>query len=144
MRESAVPIRTEITVPTKGTPTTIASFSLNPVSEYPFERAYESHRTCRLSEYWYSTEQRVKRGEVGVGVGKANTTAMKSFLGFTVYFCTFVEGYARYAAPLHDMTRSEFSWDEATWSRDYRKDFETFKEALYTAMDLIYPDFDLT
>jgi hypothetical protein len=75
---------------------------------------------------------------------KANTTAMKSFLGFTVYFCTFVEGYARYAAPLHDMTRSEFSWDETTWSRDYRKDFETFKEALYTAMDLIYPDFDLT
>ena len=75
---------------------------------------------------------------------KANTTAMKSFLGFTVYFCTFVEGYARYAAPLHDMTRVEFSWDETTWTRDYRKDFETFKEALYTAMDLIYPDFDLT
>ena len=75
---------------------------------------------------------------------KANTTAMKSFLGFTVYFCTFVEGYARYAAPLHDMTRVEFSRDETTWTRDYRKDFETFKEALYTAMDLIYPDFDLT
>jgi hypothetical protein len=42
MRESAVPVRTETTVPTKGTPTTLASFSINSISVYPFEQAYES------------------------------------------------------------------------------------------------------
>ena len=75
---------------------------------------------------------------------KVNTTLMKSFLGFTVYFSSFTENYAALAAPLHDMTKIPFDWDPNTWTRDYKADFETFKAALVSAMDLIYPDFSLT
>ena len=42
------------------------------------------------------------------------------------------------------MTRSTFDWDESTWTRDYRADFATFKEALINSMDLVFPDFSLT
>ena len=48
---------------------------------------------------------------------KANTTLMKSFLGFTVYFSSFTENYAALAAPLHDMTKIPFDWDPSTWTR---------------------------
>jgi hypothetical protein len=75
---------------------------------------------------------------------KANTTLTKSFLGFSVYFGAFTENYAALAAPLHDMTRSTFDWDESTWTRDYRADFDTFKQALINSMDLVFPDFSLT
>ena len=75
---------------------------------------------------------------------KENTTLVRAFLGFSVYFISFTENYAHYAAPLHDMTKDNFNWDESTWSRDYRADFERFKEALDASMDRIYPDFSLT
>ena len=58
---------------------------------------------------------------------KENKTQMQSFLGFSVYFMHFVERYAHFAAPLHDMTRDDFDWDKSTWTRDYAEDFETFK-----------------
>ena len=74
---------------------------------------------------------------------KANTTLTKSFLGFLVYFGAFTENYAALAAPLHDMTRSTFDWNESTWTRDYSADFETFKAALIASMDLVFPDFSL-
>ena len=75
---------------------------------------------------------------------KENTTLVRAFLGFTVYFISFTENYAHHAAPLHDMTRDGFDWNESTWQRDYRADFERFKEALDASMDRIYPDFTLT
>ena len=79
------------------------------------------------------------------GKGKReNTTLVRAFLGFTVYFISFTENYAQHAAPLHDMTKDSFDWNESTWQRDYRADFERFKEALDASMDRIYPDFTLT
>ena len=74
---------------------------------------------------------------------KENKTQMQSFLGFSVYFMHFVERYAHYAAPLHDMTREDFDWDKSTWTRDYVNDFETFKQKLLECMEIIYPDFTL-
>jgi hypothetical protein len=65
-------------------------------------------------------------------------------LGFSVYFGAFTENYAALAAPLHDMTRSTFDWDESTWTCDYRADFDAFKKALINSMDLVFPDFSLT
>ena len=75
---------------------------------------------------------------------KENTTLVRAFLGFSVYFISFTENYAYHAAPLHDMTKDNFVWDESTWTRDYRADFERFKETLDASMDRIYPDFTLT
>jgi hypothetical protein len=74
---------------------------------------------------------------------KENTKLMRSFLGFSVYFIHFVENYAKFAAPLHDMTHEKFNWDKTTWTRDYESDFNIFKEKLSKAMDLIFPDFTL-
>ena len=74
---------------------------------------------------------------------RENTKQVRSFLGFSVYFMHFVERYAHYAAPLHDMTRDDFNWDKSTWTRDYEEDFRIFKEKLAEAMDVIYPDFSL-
>ena len=74
---------------------------------------------------------------------KDNTKLMQSFLGFSVYFIHFVERYAHYAAPLHDMTKDDFDWDKSTWSRDYEADFNTFKLKLINCMEIIYPDFSL-
>ena len=69
---------------------------------------------------------------------------MRAFLGFSVYPSSFTENYAIFAAPLHDMTKNEFNWNEDTWTRDYRKDFEFFRKAMYDSMELVYPDFSLT
>ena len=74
---------------------------------------------------------------------KENITQMKSFLGFSVYFIPFVEQFATFADPLHEMTHKDFNWDKSTWERDYSKDFELFKNQLSTAMDIIFPDFSL-
>ena len=74
---------------------------------------------------------------------KENTTQMKSFIGFSVYFIPFVTEYAKFADPLHDMTHADFDWKKETWTRDYEADFEQFKEQLKTAMTLIFPDFRL-
>ena len=102
-----------------------------------------------LDEHGYRLDESRKKaiGEIPMpGWGKTkkeNTTQMKSFLGFSVYFIPFVENYAKKAAPLHDMTHADFNWDKSTWTRDYQTDFDNFKAAMMNSMDLIFPDFDL-
>ena len=102
-----------------------------------------------LDEHGYRLDESRKRAITEIpmpGWGKnkkENNTQMKSFLGFSVYFIPFVENFAKQAAPLHDMTHDDFSWDKSTWTRDYEADFKSFKSTLATAMDLVFPDFDL-
>ena len=50
---------------------------------------------------------------------RENTSLMRAFLGFSVYFISFTENYAEYTATLHDMTKDDFDWDESKWARDY-------------------------
>ena len=120
-----------------------------------FKKSFIGHRTAKYFGYeLYPGGYRIddKRKDALLDIPfpnhgsnkKANTTLTKSFLGFSVYFGAFTENYAALAAPLHDMTRSTFDWNEATWTRDYRADFETFKAALIASMDLVFPDFSLT
>ena len=120
-----------------------------------FKKSFIGHRTAKYFGYelypnGYRLDDKRKAAMMDIpfpnhGANKkANTTLTKSFLGFSVYFGSFTENYAVLAAPLHDMTRSTFDWDESTWTRDYRADFATFKQALINSMDLVFPDFSLT
>jgi hypothetical protein len=120
-----------------------------------FKKSFIGHRTAKYFGYelypgGYRIDDKRKAALLDIPFPnhgpnkKANTTLTKSFLGFSVYFGAFTENYAALAAPLHDMTRSTFDWDESTWTRDYRTDFEAFKSALIESMDLVFPDFSLT
>jgi hypothetical protein len=68
---------------------------------------------------------------------------MQSFLGFSLYFRDFVDGYSIKAAQLYDMTAKTFSWNESDWTRDYRSLFEQFKEDMCSSFKLIFPDYSL-
>ena len=73
----------------------------------------------------------------------SNTKQMQSFIGVTVFFKSFTPNYSKLAAPLTDMMHNDFNWTESTWTRDYRKDFELFKNALMDAQARYYPDYSL-
>ena len=115
-----------------------------------FKKSWLGHKTAKYFGYelypgGYHIDEKRKTALQDHGkTKKANTTLMKSFLGFSVYVSSFTENYTTLAAPLHDMTKVPFNWDKTTWVRDYEADFETFKRALIAAMDVVYPDFDLT
>ena len=74
---------------------------------------------------------------------KAKITRMQSFLGFSLYFRDFVDGYSIKAAQLYDMTVKTFSWNELNWTRDYRALFDQFKEDMCECFKLIFPDYSL-
>lgn len=72
-----------------------------------------------------------------------NMKQMQSFLGSAVFFKSFVPAFSSLAAPLYDMVRKDFSWDETTWGdTDYRKAFQDFKDALLAATAIFYPNYD--
>jgi len=74
---------------------------------------------------------------------KLKVQRMQSFLGFSLYFKDFVDGYSTKAAPLYDMTAKAFSWSEDTWKLDYRALFEQFKLDMCKSFTLIFPDYSL-
>ena len=69
--------------------------------------------------------------------------SLRSFLGTSVFFASFVPNFAKLVAPLHDMTAKTFKWDPKLWKVDYVSVFEEFKKALVGAVALFYPDYDL-
>ena len=74
---------------------------------------------------------------------KLKVQRMQSFLGFSLYFRDFVEGYSTKAGELYNMTTKQFSWVEKDWTRDYRSIFEQFKLDLCKSFTLIFPDYSL-
>jgi hypothetical protein len=58
-------------------------------------------------------------------------------------FLKFTPNFSLLAAPLTDMTSNHFSWDEASWTTDYRAVFENFKVALQDSLTLYYSDYAL-
>ena len=61
-----------------------------------------------------------------------------------ILFCSrHIEWNVDLVAPLYDMTKIDFSWDQKTWKRDFHADFEKVKRALLKAVALFYPDYDL-
>jgi hypothetical protein len=73
----------------------------------------------------------------------SSLSSLRSFLGTSVFFASFVPNFAKLVAPLHDMTAKTFKWDPKTWTVDYVNVFEEFKLALVNAVSLFYPDYDL-
>jgi hypothetical protein len=68
---------------------------------------------------------------------------MQSFLGAALFCKSFVPHYSTLTAPLSDMTKQSFSWNESTWTVDYRKIFDEFKVRLLAATSIFYPDYGL-
>ena len=68
---------------------------------------------------------------------------MQSFLGTALFFKSFVPHFSNTAAPLYDMVHKDFSWDESTWTVDYRQIFEDFKKALVASVANFYPNYEL-
>jgi len=69
---------------------------------------------------------------------------MQSFLGAALFFKSFVPNYSALTAPFTDMIKKDFNWNETTWTTDYKKLFEEFKEALQSSTAIFYPNYELT
>jgi hypothetical protein len=67
---------------------------------------------------------------------------LMSFLGFALYFKSFVEHYATLAAPLYEMTKDDFPWDGKEWTAERVQSFRTFQNALANCVGLYYPDYE--
>jgi len=68
---------------------------------------------------------------------------MQRFLGAALFFKGFVPEYSKIAAPLNEMTHADFSWNQASWKKDYLKSFKELKEALISSTANHFPDYDL-
>lgn len=87
------------------------------------------------------------------GTPKVKKKRMQSILGFSQYFRDFVveivdgskpfRTYSELTAPLSDMTRDSFNWDESTWKIDYRQVLEELKQWCNNALKCTYADFSL-
>ena len=66
-----------------------------------------------------------------------NVKNVRSFLGFTNYYCRFVPGYVGIASPLTLLTRKSIEWH---WGLVQRRAFSELKSALCNALLLVFPD----
>ena len=72
-----------------------------------------------------------------------STKQAQRFLGSALFFRHFVPQYSELAADLNEMTHKTFNWDTSTWTKDYAKTFERFKQALALSCKIHYPDYNL-
>ncbi|GBG60257.1 hypothetical protein CBR_g4210 [Chara braunii] len=68
-----------------------------------------------------------------------SVTEMRSFLGMTGYYRTFVKNYSIVAAPLTDLTRLDTPWE---WTDECKAAFRHLKHGLthYEVLKLLHPD----
>ena len=66
-----------------------------------------------------------------------NVKQLQSFLGFINFYRRFIEGFARIARPLNDLTKKGAVW---TWGEKRQEAFETLKRRVTSAPILIQPD----
>ena len=74
---------------------------------------------------------------------KQKQKKMQAYLGVGNFFQPFLPGYAEMTAPLYDMTRTDFNWDESTWPENYREIFTKHKTYLMSAIAIHFPDYEL-
>src|SRR5712672_4360949 len=68
-----------------------------------------------------------------------NPTDIRSFLGFTGFYCYFIPNYSRVACPLLDLTKKVTPW---VWAEAQMKAFETLKTLMCTKPVLTQPQYD--
>jgi len=105
-----------------------------------FDKANFFGYVCRKDHYELSDE---RKETIRAFPFPINKKKMQSFLGTALFFSSFVPHYASVAAPLYDMIKNDFNWDESTWTKAYKPAFEAFKTALIDAVAIYYPDYEL-
>ncbi len=75
---------------------------------------------CTRGSYKLSDARRNSVTEIPFPAGANKLKKLQMFLGSAVYFKPFIYGYSEKVAVLSEMTRNSFSWNEETWSKDYR------------------------
>jgi hypothetical protein len=105
-----------------------------------FDHANFFGYVCRKGSYELSQERKEALKAIPF---PRNTKAMQSFLGVALFFKSFIPNYSSLAAPLNDMVKKTFNWDESTWTVDYRKIFDEFKEHLQNSCAIYYPNYEL-
>ncbi len=66
---------------------------------------------------------------------------MRKFLGFTGYYCYFIQGYSQIARPLLDLTKQATVWH---WDDKEQLAFESLRDKMVSKLVLQQPDFDKT
>jgi len=66
-----------------------------------------------------------------------NRKEVQSFLGFTNFYCRFIQGFSHLARPLFDLTWKDTEW---RWGVEEQSAFNSLKERITTAPILALPD----
>ena len=72
-----------------------------------------------------------------------NVKSMQRFLGSALFFKGFLPNYSDLTSNLNDMTKDKFDWNQKSWTKDYLKDFNSFKTHLLSSVALYFPDYTL-
>jgi len=67
----------------------------------------------------------------------SNRKEVQSFLGFTNFYCRFIQGFSHLAHPLFDLTWKDMEW---RWGAEEQSEFDSLKERITTAPILALPD----
>src|SRR5712672_4080375 len=68
-----------------------------------------------------------------------NPTDIRSFLGFTGFYCYFIPNYSRVARPLLDLTKKTTPW---IWEEAQTKAFKTLKMLMCMKLVLTQPQYN--
>ena len=68
-----------------------------------------------------------------------NVRQVRQFLGLALFYRRFIQNFARFATPLHQLTHKDAM---SLWSLECQEAFEVLKKRLTTAPVLAYPRFD--
>jgi len=58
---------------------------------------------------------------------------LQSFLGFTNFYCRFIEGFLHHAKPLFDLTKKDVPW---AWNNNQQKAFNELKNCITSSLVL--------
>jgi len=67
----------------------------------------------------------------------SNRKEVQSFLGFTNFYCRFIQGFSHLAHPLFNLTQKDMEW---RWGAEEQSAFDSLKEWITTALILALPD----
>jgi len=67
----------------------------------------------------------------------SNRKEVQSFLGFTNFYCRFIQGFSHLACPLFNLTQKDMEW---RWGAEEQSAFNSLKEWIITALILALLD----